>query len=55
MRGNEARRPIEQVQIDEKSMEPRIAAIESDIHNIKDNVARLFDGMKTVNEAITSF
>lgn len=52
MRGNEARRPTQHAQMNEMPMEPRIAAIETDIHNIKENVAKLFDRLKTVNDAV---
>ncbi len=34
-------------------MESRIAVIENDIRNLKENVAKLFDGMKAANVAIT--
>lgn len=34
-------------------MESRITAIETDIGNIKENVSKLYDGMKTANDAIT--
>ena len=33
-------------------MESRIAVIETDVRNLKENVAKLFDGMKTVNETL---
>jgi chromosome segregation ATPase len=39
--------------MNEKPMEPRIAAIETDIGNIKGNIAKLFEGMKIASDAIT--
>ena len=53
MRGSEARRPIPEPRVNENPMEARVAALETDVRNIKDNVAKLFDGMKAANEAIT--
>ena len=55
MRGSEARRliPEDQMKMRENPMETRVAVLETDIRNIKENVAKLFDGMKTVNDAIT--
>jgi septation ring formation regulator EzrA len=53
MRGSEARRPIPDNQPYESPMESRIAVVENDIGNIKDNIAKLFDGMKTANDSIT--
>jgi septation ring formation regulator EzrA len=53
MRGNEARRQHPEIQSNEHPMESRIAVIENDIRNLKENVAKLFDGMKTANDAIT--
>jgi hypothetical protein len=54
MRGNEARRPILEDQTKEHPMESRVAVLEADVHNIKDNVAMLFDGMKVANGSITT-
>jgi chromosome segregation ATPase len=34
-------------------MESRVAVLENDVRNIKDNVARLHDGMTAANSAIT--
>ncbi len=53
MRGNEARKLYPEDQINENPMEARIAVIQNDIANIKENVGELQVGMKTANEAIS--
>jgi septation ring formation regulator EzrA len=53
MRGNEARRR-HPYQSNEHLMESRIAVIENDIHNLKENVAKLFDGLNAANDAIAN-
>jgi hypothetical protein len=45
MRGNEARHPIPREQTGEKSMEARVAVIESDVRTIKEVVAKLSDAV----------
>jgi uncharacterized phage infection (PIP) family protein YhgE len=53
MRGNEARKLDPEDQINENPMEAKIAVIQNDIANIKENVGELQAGMKTANEAIS--
>jgi chromosome segregation ATPase len=53
MRGSEARRPIPEARVNENPMEARVAALETDVRNIKENVAKLFDGMKAANDGLT--
>jgi len=53
MRGNEARFRIVESQLKENSMEYRVPVVENDIRNLKESVAKLFDGLKSANDAIT--
>jgi chromosome segregation ATPase len=54
MRGSEARRLIPEEPMKEKPMEARVATIENDVRNIKENVAKLSDEMKAANGVLAS-
>jgi chromosome segregation ATPase len=52
MRRNEARALNLEDQANENPMDPNIAALKTDVSNIKENVGELQKGLKTSNEAI---
>jgi len=53
MRGNEARYQNPGSQLKENDpMESRIAVLENDMRNLKENVAKLFHGLKVANETL---
>jgi chromosome segregation ATPase len=53
MRGNEARRPIQEDQTRENPMEARVAVIETDVRHVKENIAKLSDAVGKLSDAVT--